>query len=153
MQQQTDPEAIADDLYDRPREILRVFEQANEDGEVNTHDITTETGFVNQTVGHHIRQTLINGGLVESTGEFDESENTPNPPKIYRLTDMGAKVLNVYRQREAKTEADISKIDELEQTVARLEKEIETLRDRQTETEQQVGLNKEGISAIKKRLP
>lgn len=137
-------EHAADNLSEKQRRILRTFELGEK---LNTRDLTRETGYTNQTVGHHMKQTLIEDGLVENIGR-DESTKHPRSPLRYKLTEWGEAVLTVFRQRRAKTEADISRVDELSVTVERLETENEELRSRLSDTEEQLEKHRNAIKYI-----
>lgn len=144
MSSSEETERIADNLSEKQRQILCVFELGEE---LSTRDITRETGYTNQVVGHHMKNTLVDRGFVENTGT-DDSTRYPRSPLLYQLTDWGQDVLDVFRQRRAKTEADISRVDELSVSVERLEKENEELRSRLSDTEDQLEKHREAIKYI-----
>ena len=153
--QHPSPEAIADDVSDIQRKLLLEY-----DG----HDVRntkqlregTEEGIDNNKINYHMKRaspSLIDQGLVEFIG-YDEEETSrgKGQPAMYAITDLGSSVLTVFRQREAKTEADVSRVDELEGTVERLEEENNRIRERLNEAEAELEKHKEAIRYMRDEL-
>ena len=147
MEQTTNPTTIADNLSEKPRRILRAFEDHTTR---NTNDITTETDYSNADVGYHAK-SLINHGVIRDIG-YDEDTKLSIDPKEYRLTPLGQEVIDVFRQREAETEAEISQVDAQDERIDRLEKENEQIRERLEEVETRLDTHKKAMKLVKKKL-
>lgn len=136
------PEEIAEDLSELQSTIIQQYAH---NVTLNTKQLRKATGATNGKINYHMKRSptsLVDQGLVEFIG-YDEQETTPGDaqPSQYAITGLGRDVHNVYRQREAKTEADISRVDELAENVKRLEKENQRLRERFENLKEYVSTN------------